>query len=436
MAKISPISGFPEWSPEDRLIEEEIINKLKALARSYGFMPIETASVEHYSTLASKGVVDKELYVLRRAQASDDAKDEGALAMHFDLTVPFARYVSQNSHKLSFPFRRYQVQKVWRGDRPQRGRFREFYQFDFDVVVRDALPVCLDAEVVGLVDAGLSIFDIGPHEIRINNRKILHGLYESLGVEESKRADVIRVIDKIHKIGAQKVKTELTQTLSIAEGIADSIVQFSSKMIPATTLAELKSVATTARFQEGLDELIQIVSLVPSACRERLVYDGSLARGLDYYTGLIFEAIFKDYPEFGSCGGGGRYESLTAQFGGDAFPGVGGSLGFTRLMSLLWEVKKDLPRKKSPAQVLIISIDDASREKYNVVAHSLRSMGVCVEVYYKSAKMGKQIESADSRGIPYVLFVEGDGTMSLKDLKAKEQTPVSSLEEIATKVTR
>jgi len=230
MAKISNISGFPEWLPDQKLVEERIIAQIRQIYSSFGYTPIETPAVELLSTLASKGVVSKEIYALHRAQEQeDDGKKESQLALHFDLTVPFARYVAQHNGELSFPFRRYQVQKVWRGDRPQKGRAREFYQFDLDVVGRDTLPLCLEAEVLSAFDRAWCAIGVPGHRIRINNRKILLGFYSSLGLNEEQRVSAIRIVDKIDKIGAKGVQSELVKDPSITEAIAEKIISIAER---------------------------------------------------------------------------------------------------------------------------------------------------------------------------------------------------------------
>jgi histidyl-tRNA synthetase len=200
MAKPSKISGFPEWLPEQKIAEDLIISKIKAIYESYGFVPIETPAIELLTTLGSKGVIDKEIFTVQRLKA--DGASEAELGLHFDLTVPLARYVAQHDHELSFPFKRYQLQKVWRGDRPQKGRFREFYQFDIDIIGRNDLPVACDAEVLSVVGLVMNEFDVGGYQLRINNRKLLAGLYESIGLDGEGAKKAITAVDKLLKIGA------------------------------------------------------------------------------------------------------------------------------------------------------------------------------------------------------------------------------------------
>lgn len=430
MTKISNISGFPEWLPEEKLAEDRIIAGVKQLYSSFGYVPIETPAAELLSTLSSKGVVDKELYALKRAQSGGD-DDEAELGLHFDLTVPFARYVAQHFNELRFPFRRYQVQKVWRGDRPQKGRFREFYQFDIDVIARDELPLSLDAEVITLVDKAFCSIGLGEHVVKLNNRKLLLGFYGSLGIDEGKRKSVITVVDKIDKIGGAKVKDELVNTLAISIDVADKIVALTGvKVSGSEAVAKLKSLEIKDElFDIGQRDIEALLDLLPPETLAHIQLDLSLARGLDYYTGAIFEIIYKDFADFGSVGSGGRYDDLASEFINKKLPGVGASIGITRLMDFALRNKLLDISVKSLTPALVAVYSENQRKDCIGLAAQLRAQGVGTEVYFKSPKLGKQIEYAESKGIQYVFFLdEQTKEIQVKDLRLKEQKKVDDIQ--------
>lgn len=432
MSKLGKISGFPEWLPEQKIAEDKIITAIRTVYESFGFTPIETPAVELVSTLSSKGVVAKEIYALRRLQ---DEGEESELALHFDLTVPFARYVAQHTHNLIFPFKRYQLQKVWRGDRPQKGRFREFYQFDIDIIARDTLPVSCDAEVMTAFDRAFLKIGIGKHTLRINNRKILKGFYESLGLSEEQSKAAITVVDKLDKIGVDGIQKELTKISGISSGAIGKICEATTvRCSPSEMRDKLSALAgKNLMFTDGVDELTELLSLLPKETKDRITVDMSLARGLDYYTGMIVEVGMVDHPEFGTVGSGGRYENLASDFSGEKLPGVGVSIGLTRLLDLAFS-KGLLPTdKKTPAELLITVYSEAQRLWCNQVADELRAMNIPTEVFYRSPKLGKQIEYAEAKGIKKVLFLNDETkTIEVKDLTTKEQRQVKDLKELAT----
>lgn len=430
-SKLKNISGFPEWLPEQKLVEDEIIRKVQAIYASFGFGPIETPAVELVSTLAAKGMVDKEIYVVRRLEKpGEEAADESEYALRFDLTVPFARYVAQHFQHLVFPFKRYQLQKVWRGERPQKGRFREFYQFDVDIIARDELPISCDAEVLTVLDRAFTASAIGRHLIRLNNRKILMGFYSSLGLAAPQAAKAIQAVDKLKKIGDDGVRRELASA-DVPAGAADPILKMASVQLhPDRAVAELSGMGVEDEtFERGVAELAEVLSLLPSASKENIEIDLSLARGLDYYTGAIFEVVMRDYPEFGSVGSGGRYDDLASEFIDRKLPGVGASFGLTRLLDLAFRNELLKPARKTSAEVLVAVYSEGQRSECNRMADELRAAGVSTEVYYRSPKLGKQIDYAAAKGIRRVLFLKEDGTIESKDLETKEQKPVVSLKE-------
>lgn len=421
MSKINKISGFPEWLPRQKVLEDKLISTIRGIYQSYGFTPIETPSAELISTLQSKGVIDKEIYILKRAKQEEG--EESDLALHFDLTVPFARYVGQHFNELTFPFKRYQLQKVWRGERPQKGRFREFYQFDIDTIAQDELPLSCDAEVLSAIGDVFTKINVGKFRIRVNSRKLLHGIYESLGLDEVSRKTAITIVDKIDKIGKDGVLRELLAK-NIGQPAAERIVELSVlKFTPASFIAEIGKLQIEGGvFAEGQKEVSRLLELVSSNAKNNISIDLSLARGLDYYTGLIFEVVFEQYPEFGSVCSGGRYDDLASQFINKKLPGVGVSIGLTRLMDLIFTNDLLPLDQENHVKVMVAVYDEPQRAQCNQLAEKFRELNIACEVYFKSPKLGKQIDYAASRNIPYVAFVNADKPgLEIKDLKSKTQ---------------
>lgn len=437
MSKIRKISGFPEWLPEQRLFEEQVIEKIRAVFKRAGFMPLETSAVELLSTLSAKGAVDKEIYTLRRLHAEDTDREKEELALHFDLTVPFSRFVAQNFSQLIFPFKRYQVQKVWRGERPQKGRYREFYQFDIDIISRDDLPIACDAEALDVYSEAISLLGLPAYELRVNDRKILLGFYAALGLSEEQQKKTISIVDKIDKIGRDKVAEQLGAELGLAAATVDRIVGLTEKRLkPSEAIAALKGFDIDhPQFQKGVEDLTAMLDLLNQETLSRVVVDLSLARGLDYYTGFILEVRMVDYPEYGSVGSGGRYEDLASEFITQKLPGVGFSIGLTRILGFLFEQKLVEQPRASTTQVLVSVYNEAQRQQCNQVATELRRAGVATEVYYKSPKLGKQLDFADAKKIPYVLFIAEDGKqMQVKDLRSKDQFTIEDLKAFAARI--
>ena len=428
MAKLVNISGFPEWLPEQKLVEDRVAATVRGIYAGFGFTPIETPAVELLSTLSSKGEIDKEIYAIRRLQA--DAAEEAELALHYDLTVPFARYVAQHYAELDFPFKRYQMQKVWRGERPQKGRFREFYQFDIDTICRETVPLSADAEILCALNRAFQSIGIGRHLIKVNNRKILLGIYEALGLGGEQRRAAVVAIDKLAKIGAAGVQAEL-QKAGVSTEVGQRIVELAGASF---TLADAASGLSglgisSALFDEGCAELISIFALLPADAAASISLDLSLARGLDYYTGLILEVYMPDYPQFGSVGGGGRYDDLCGRFINRKLPGVGATFGLTRLMDLAISHGLLPFTAKTTSQVMLAVYSEEQRAECNRLADRIRACGLAAEVCLTSPKLGKQIDYAAGKGIPYVLFLNAENaSMEIKDLGNKTQTVVTDLE--------
>ncbi|HEY8963266.1 MAG TPA: histidine--tRNA ligase [Alphaproteobacteria bacterium] len=419
--KPRPISGFPEWLPEYRAVEIEWMTRLRRAFESYGYCSIETPAVEELNVIAAKGEVDKEIYVLERLHKDDNDKSEARLALHFDQTVPLARYVAQHFSNLTFPFKRYQMQKVWRGERPQLGRMREFYQCDIDVIHVDNLPIAFDAEVAGAIYEALTSLDIGRVQIRISNRKILLGLLEALNVQDA--VAVTRTVDKLEKIGADAVRTILKTDVGMQDPAIDAVLQLAGTK--GTTESLRGITAQNAVMQEGLDELNFVVNALAHLPVGAIIADLSIVRGLDYYTGTVYETALLDVPEYqGSVCSGGRYDDLAGNFISRHLPGVGISIGFSRLFDVLKSAGRIKPGRICPTDVLVALPSEERRGLALQTAAALRARGMNVELYHAPQKIGKQIEYADKKGIRYVWFppMEDGQSHEVKDIIKGWQT--------------
>ena len=426
MARKASLSGFPEWLPEERLVELHVLDTLRRTFELHGFSNIETRAVETVSHLLRKGDIDKEVYAVSRLQADDDggrpsSTDDG-LALHYDLTVPFARYVVENSGHLAFPFRRYQIQKCWRGERPQDGRFREFTQADIDVVGDGVLPFRYDVELALVVVDALSALPIPDFTVRVNNRKLAEGFYRGIGIEDT--AGVLRSIDKLEKIGADKVTALLQTELGATPEQADLALRLASiRTADVSFVDQVRALGVThPLLEEGLGELEQVIAEASKRAPGRVVADLSIARGLDYYTGTVYETVLNGHESLGSICSGGRYDSLAAK-GNRTFPGVGLSIGVTRLVSRILSQDFTAVSRQVPTAVLISLTDDSSWSAAQDIAASLRGRGISAEVAASAEKFGKQIKFADRRGIPFVWFTAEDGTHEVKDIRTGAQEP-------------
>ncbi|NKX54077.1 histidine--tRNA ligase [Arthrobacter mobilis] len=428
MARKASLSGFPEWLPQERLVELHVLDTLRRTFELHGFSSIETRAVETIGQLLRKGEIDKEVYGLHRLQAEDDpgAPDQDKLALHFDLTVPFARYVVENAGYLAFPFRRYQIQKVWRGERPQEGRAREFTQADIDVVGDGELPFRYDVELALVMAEALSALPIPDFRIRVNNRKLAEGFYRGIGLTDT--AGVLRSIDKLEKVGPEKVAELLQEELGATPEQAKAALQLAGIRTEDTSfVAQVRALGVEDELlEEGLAELEQVIG---EACRRvpgKVIADLSIARGLDYYTGTVYETVLVGHEQLGSICSGGRYDALAAK-GNRTFPGVGLSIGVTRLVMRILGQQLAAASREVPTAVLVALANDDSWSQAQDVAAALRSRGISTEVAAKAEKFGKQIKYADRRGIPFVWFTghSDDGTLTheVKDIRSGEQVP-------------
>ncbi|MDZ5646237.1 histidine--tRNA ligase [Nitrospirillum sp. BR 11828] len=441
MALIAPRTppGTMELLPSKQIAFQRMLDTIRRGYERFGFLQIETPVFETVDVLLTKsgGETEKQIYFVQSTGALEQAKRPD-IALRFDLTVPTARYVAEHEHDLSFPFRRYQIQRVYRGERAQKGRYREFYQCDIDVIGKDSLSVAYDAEMPAVIytvfrDLAAVGIDVGPFQINLSNRKILRGFLEGLGLTEGEaQAAVLREIDKLPKVGVDAVRATLTGEQALSAGTADAILAFVG--IDGTTdemLAKAKELAgASATAQEGLAELTQVVT----GLRALGVPDShfrvnfSITRGLDYYTGTVYETFLTDFPQMGSVCSGGRYDNLASQYTKSKLPGVGISIGATRLFYVLDQagLVKD---QTSTIDVLVTQFAPELLPDYLALAGELRTAGLNVEVHLEPAKIAKQMKYADRAGIPVVLMMGPDekaaGTVTVKRLASGEQAAVA-----------
>lgn len=396
-----PVSGFPEWLPEERMVELRWLDEIRAAFESFGFCSIETPSVEELDVLLAKGETDKEIYTLKRLQGEEG--DEARLGLHYDVTVPFARYTAQRFNELVFPFKRYQMQRVWRGERPQEGRFREFMQCDIDVINVDSLPLHFDAEIPAIVYDVLRRLGIDDVRLHISNRKILEGYLRGLGIEDT--VPVIRVLDKADKVDPTQLVFQLEHLIGDV-GLAQRAIELGKIKTPDASFAARVRELGVAHplLEEGLSELAFVMNSLSHLPSGAVLADLSIARGFDYYTGTVYEGRFTDYPGFGSVVAGGRYDDLAGTFINKRLPGVGISLGLTRLFAKMLAEKRIEPGPKTPTQVLVVLPSEENRAEVAALANELRARGLKVEMFHAASKLARQLTYASKKGIPYVWF--------------------------------
>ncbi len=416
-SKVTPISGFQEWLPAQRIAEQHVLDTIREVFELHGFASINTRAVEPVDRLSNQGEdADKEIYAVSRLTGDDSS--EARLGLHFDLTVPFARYTLEHAGKLTFPFRRYQIQPVWRGERPQRGRYREFVQADIDIVDTGELPFHYEVELPLVVADVFSRLPIGDVTVRVNNRKIPEGIYRGLGIDDV--IPVLRAVDKLDKVGPEAVKGILVDG-GVPGATADVILRLAQ--IKADGLEFADEVRALGVDHPVLDEGLRQLTAVMEAAAEHapglLVADMALARGLDYYTGTVYEIMLDDAPGFGSIGGGGRYDALASD-GKRTYPGVGISIGVTRLLGLLIGERGLAASRETPVAVLVAVNHEETRAESMRAAAALRARGISTMVSPKAAKFGRQIQFADRRGIPFVWFPSADGDQ-VKDIRSGDQ---------------
>ena len=428
MDRIKPrtLSGFMELLPEKQIYFEKMLEKLRESYSLYGFTPLDTPVIESSEILLAKGGGETEKQIYRFTKGDSD------LSLRFDLTVPLAKYVAMNYGQLAFPFRRFQIGKVYRGERAQRGRFREFYQADIDVIGDGSLDIINEAEIPGVIYRTFNALGLKRFVIRINNRKILNGFFELVGVGE-KSAEVMRTIDKIEKIGEEKVKKLLVEEAGVTEDAADKILDLitcqEKGISPLDALAEYAGQNETLDL--GISELSTVVKYMSDfgVPGENFAIDLTIARGLDYYTGTVYETQMLDHPEIGSICSGGRYDDLAGYYTDKKLPGVGISIGLTRLFFVLEDQKylsDEMPA--SPADVLIIPMTEDLSPAISF-ATQLREAGVRTQLHCEKKKFKQKMSYADKLSIPYVVFIGEDevmeGKVTVKDMVSGEQMTIS-----------
>jgi len=441
--KVKPalLRGFDqEYLPQEQLQFNRLIDIIRRNFELYGFLPIETPSAERREVLTSKGGVEKEIYALTRLAEADDDEAATKGALRFDLTVPLARYVAMRERELAFPFRRYQIQRVWRGETPQanKGRWREFYQCDIDIIGREKLSYLAEAEIPSVIYSVFREMAIGEFRIRINNRKVLRGLLQSFHVGDSNAPEVLRWLDKTEKENHATILNGLHGAGLSARSADDLYNLIAEKRDTKATFDALSSVTPNETLQLGIEEAGKIIAAmhdfgVPDSV---FAFDLGVVRGLDYYTGTIYETKLVNAPELGSICSGGRYDDLASYFTNTRLPGVGISIGLTRLFSHLKEAGLLQPLPRTPAEVLVTTMDAKYLERYLAMARQLREAGINTEVYLESAKLGNQLTYADRKGFR-VAVIAGENefaknAVQLKDLGAKSARDVPIDELVAS----
>jgi histidyl-tRNA synthetase len=430
--------GVMELLPRDQIAFQRMLDIIRDNYERFGFLPVETPVMELSEVLLTKsgGETERQVYFVQSTGALEK-HETGQMpehALRFDLTVPLARYVAEHEHDLSFPFRRYQIQRVYRGERAQRGRFREFYQCDIDVIGKDQLSVRFDAELPAVINAVFTDLAIGPFTIQINNRKLMRGFFEGLGVTDSDQQGlVLREVDKLDKRGAEYVReTLMGEGFALSADAAQRVLDFVQIRSSghADALAKLAALGQgTETFNLGLAELREVLELVRAfgVPESHYAINLSIARGLDYYTGTVYETTLNDYPQIGSICSGGRYENLAGHYTRSHLPGVGISIGATRLF---WQLREAglIKTAESSVEVLVSQMDEARLPEYLALATQLRRAGINSEVQLEPKKIARQFQYADRAGIRFVLMLGDDeaerSVVAVKDMRKQEQFDV------------
>ena len=426
MGKTEPrtLPGFMELLPSEQILFDDMKQKIEKSYQKFGFLPIDTPIIEYAEVLLAKAGGETEKQIYRFEKGDTD------LALRFDLTVPLAKYVAKNYGNLSFPFRRYQIGKVYRGEKVQKGRFREFYQCDIDIIGDGELSILNDAELPSVIYTVFKKLGFDNFTIRINNRKLLNGLFEEIGQKENS-TEILRIIDKIDKIGKEAVQEELIK-LGVEKDHVEKIMAFI--LIKGNNQEKLQQLENlkiqNEEFNQGLEEIRQVLKYVGifGVPEKNYQLDLTIARGLDYYTGTVYETFLNDYRELGSVCSGGRYENLADYYTDKKLPGVGISIGLTRLFYKLNELNLIKAEKKSVADALVISMVD-NMEIPIKIATKLRNQGKKIEVYLNNKKIKAKFKYADKLEIPYVIIIGEDeianNTVKIKNMQTGEEKEYS-----------
>jgi histidyl-tRNA synthetase len=435
MEKVKPalLKGFDqEFLPAEQLQFNALVDTIRRSFELFGFLPIETPSAERKEILTSKGAMEKEIYAITRLAGDPGDTESSRGALHFDLTVPLARYVAMREHQLAFPFRRYQIQRVWRGENPQanKGRFREFYQCDIDIIGKGELGYLAEAEIPSVIYRVFSEMAIGPFRIRLNNRKLLKGLLQHFEVYEQAAPEAFRIMDKAEKEPREKTLAALIANGLPEERAAELLGLITGKYSTDEALEALEKYKSDL-IEQGVRELKSVVQ----AIRQFDVPDSAFGvdlgviRGLDYYTGTIYETTLLDHPELGSICSGGRYDDLASYFTNTKLPGVGISIGLSRLFSRLKEAGLLKPLERTPAGVLVTVLERQRIDAYIRIANDLRRAGVNTELYLEDKALGKQLEYASKKGFRLAVVAGGNefarDAVQLKNLRTQTQAEVT-----------
>ena len=429
--------GVMELLPRDQIAFQRMLDTIRLTFERFGFLPVETPVFELSEVLLTKsgGETERQVYFVQSTGALEK-QGEGLpeLALRFDLTVPLARYVAEHEHELAFPFRRYQMQRVYRGERAQRGRFREFYQCDIDVIGKDALSPRHDAEIPAVIASVFEALDIGQFTIWLNHRKLLRGFFEGQGIEGERQLAVLRELDKLDKRGEPAVRDTLAgDGFGLAAEVIDRLMAFSQVRSTGhdDALAKLDALgAGTPLFEEGRAELRELLGRLKAmgVPESRYAINLSIARGLDYYTGMVYETTLDAYPQIGSICSGGRYDNLASHYTKSKLPGVGISIGLTRLFFQLRDAGL-VAGADSSVDALVTLLDDAGLDHALALSQQLRAAGLNVETQLEPRKLAKQLQYADRAGIRFVVIRGGDeaarGAVAVKDLRRGEQFEVA-----------
>ncbi len=424
MSKIEPrtLPGFMELLPNEQILFNQMKQKIEESYKRFGFLPIDTPVLELSEVLLAKAGGETEKQIYRFTKGDTD------ISLRFDLTVPLAKYVAKNYGNLSFPFRRYQIGKVYRGERAQKGRYREFYQCDIDIIGDETLDIINDAELPVIIAYTFSNLGFDDFTIKINNRKILNGLYESIGQKENS-VEIMRIIDKIDKIGQEAVKEEL-EKLGLDDKTINTIIDFIK--INGSTNEKLEKLENlkinNETYLKGVEELKYVIKYIRlfGMKEENFTVDLTIARGLDYYTGTVYETFLNNYRELGSVCSGGRYENLAGNYTDKKLPGVGISIGLTRLFYKLNELNIIKAEKKSISEILIIPMTDNIEETYKL-ATELRDLNINTEVYLNDKKLKAKVKYADKLEIPYIIVI-GDNEIEEGKVKVKNMETGEEIE--------
>ncbi|WP_066507616.1 histidine--tRNA ligase [Abyssisolibacter fermentans] len=418
------LPGFMELLPKDQILFNKIKETISKNYEKFGFLPIDTPIIEKSEVLLAKAGGETEKQIYRFTKGKND------IALRFDLTVPLARYVAKNQSNLTFPFKRYHIGKVYRGEKAQRGRYREFYQCDIDIIGNEKLSLVNDAEIPAVIYSTFKELDFGDFTIKINNRKVLNGIFEEYNIEN--KVDVLRIIDKLEKIGQEKVEKELID-LGLTEDTVKKLLTFI--MIKGTNneiIGKLKALnVQDSMFCEGLYELGEVVKHIKAfgVPEDNFTIDLTIARGLDYYTGTVYETFLNDYPKIGSVCSGGRYDNLAEYYTKSKLPGVGVSIGLTRLFYQLQEANLIKSNDDTLIKALIVTFDDKDLDYAIKVSNKLRKNDIITQVYFENKKVNKKFDYANKLNIPYVIIIGEDEvntqTVAVKCMESGTQKTVT-----------